>query len=427
MKLSVLGLGVFLGLAAAAAAAPATSNSSDGVTFYHWWTSASELAAVDALVEGFKKQYPGVSVHPLPVDSHGGGRRIFTVIRAAATGKQPPDAFQVHAGGPLQPYFAAQLLSPIDDVWKKEGLEKVVPQMIRTMSSIDGHYYSLPINVHRNNLIWYNKPLLDKHGIDPATLTTWDEFWKAVEKLKDAGVSPPVQMGKNWMGSLALEGIFAGIGATAYEDWVNGRMTKADDRRIIEAFGTLKTYISYANKDHPTTEWDLAIRRVAQGESAFCIMGDWANGEFRLAKQRYGKDYGAFPMPGTKGMYGVAADSFAKTRGTVDPVNSDRFMQFAASHAGQDAFNLVKGSISARTDADPSHYDAYQKTAMADFKAARLIYPNLPSGTHDAYKAGIDDLMLRFHSDLDITKAATTMAQLAERSQKKFIRVWDLD
>ena len=34
------------------------------------------------------------------------------------------------------------------------------------------------------------------------------------------------------------------------------------------------------------------------------MMGDWANGEFRLAKLKYGKDYGAMPVPGTKGLYG---------------------------------------------------------------------------------------------------------------------------
>jgi glucose/mannose transport system substrate-binding protein len=427
MRWSIVGAGVLLAVAAAAGAVPTKSGAADSMSFYHWWTSPSELAAVEALVEGFKKQHPGVAVHPVPVDSHGGGRRIFTVIRTAATGRQPPDAFQVHTGAALQPYFDAGLLSPIDDVWKSEGLEKVVPRIIRTMSSIDQHYYSLPINVHRNNLIWYNKPLLDKHEIDPHALTTWDDLFRAAEKLRDAGVSPPVQLGKNWTLSLAFEGIMAGQGARDYEAWVNGRLTAPEDRRLLQALGTLKTYLSYANKDHATTEWDVAIRRVASGESAFCIMGDWAHGEFRLAKQKYGKDYGAVPVPGTMGMYGIATDSFAKTSGIADATQSDRFMRFAASHAGQDAFNLVKGSISARTDADPSKYDPYQKAAMADFKTARHIYPNLASGTHDAYKAGVDDLMTRFGADLDTVKAAAALAQLASRSQKKFIRVWTLD
>jgi glucose/mannose transport system substrate-binding protein len=101
-------------------------------------------------------------------------------------------------------------------------------------------------------------------------------------------------------------------------------------------------------------------------------------------------------------------------------------MRVAASRAGQDAFNAAKGSISARTDADPTRYDAYQRTAIADFKAARVIYPNLASSTHDAFKLSLDDVMTRFIDDLDVAKAAATIATSAARSKKHFSRAWSL-
>src|SRR6185436_12595793 len=103
----------------------------------------------------------------------------------------------------------------------------------------DGHYYSLPVNVHRNNLIWYNKALIDKHRIDPSTLTTWDAFFKAVDKLEAAGVHNPLQIGENWTASVAFESIMAGLGMPAYEDWINGKITAADDPRLLQAFGIL--------------------------------------------------------------------------------------------------------------------------------------------------------------------------------------------
>ncbi|MGH3646105.1 MAG: hypothetical protein ACRDTM_02860 [Micromonosporaceae bacterium] len=42
------------------------------------------------------------------------------------------------------------------------------------------------------------------------------------------------------------------------------------------------------------------------------------------------------------------------------------------------AFNTRKGSIPARSDADPADYPAYQRAAIADFKRLRLV----PSCAH---------------------------------------------
>ena len=102
---------------------------------------------------------------------------------AAGTGR-PPDAFQVHAGAPLQPYYNAGHLATIDEVWTAADLERSMPAMIRTRSAIDGRYVALPISIHRNNLIWLNKPLLQRHGIDKTKLTSWASLYSAAEKLR---------------------------------------------------------------------------------------------------------------------------------------------------------------------------------------------------------------------------------------------------
>ena len=74
--------------------------------------------------------------------------------------------------------------------------------------------------------------------------------------------------------------------------------------------------------------------------------------------------------------YGVTVDAFLQTHNSPSPANSDYWMRVAASREGQDAFNSLKGSIPARTDPDVSRYDTYQRSAIADFKAARL-YPSV--------------------------------------------------
>jgi glucose/mannose transport system substrate-binding protein len=294
------------------------------------------------------------------------------------------------------------------------------------MSRVGDTYYAVPVDVHRDNLIWYNRALLRRHGIDPASLGTWKAVFAAADELRAAGMRHPLQAGSSWTLTMILEGILAGMGADVYEAFINGRMTDAADPRMVEALGTLKTYLSYVPPDHLGVSWSEAVQRVARGEAALCVMGDWANGELELAGLAYGTDYGAVPMPGTRGMYGATVDAFAQPRGTIAPESSTRLMSVAASREALDAFNGVKGSISPRTDADVSGYGRYQREAIAAFKSATVVYPNVAGGTHDAFKAGLDHALAAFQADGDVGKAAAAIAGLAAGSQNKFTRVWKL-
>jgi glucose/mannose transport system substrate-binding protein len=283
------------------------------------------------------------------------------------------------------------------------------------------------MNVHRTNLIWYNKALLDKNGIDPATLDTWDAFFVAANKLKTAGVAAPIQMGATWTASLVFEGIMASQGLAAYEAWINGRIAAPDDPRVMAALDTFGRYLTYVNADHANLGWDAAIKRVLVGESAFCIMGDWANGESRFAGQKYGKDYGAIPLPGTRTLFGLNVDSFQHPRGLASETNSQRWLALAASREGQDAFNPLKGSIPARNDGDVAKYDAYQRTAIADFKAdAKGLYPGLAQGSPEAYNNRLGDVLTTFMVDHDVKKAALALARATSASAERYTRVWKL-
>jgi glucose/mannose transport system substrate-binding protein len=223
-----------------------------------------------------------------------------------------------------------------------------------------------------------------------------------------------------------VEAIMASQGMAAYEAWINGRLTAADDARLASAFAVLRRFLSYANADHARTDWDAAIKRVIAGEGALCLMGDWADGEFRLARKEYGRDYEAIPVPGTAGLYGVAVDGFAQARGVADPASAQRFLRFAASRAAQDAFCVRKGGVPARLDADASRYGRYQRAAIAELKAARVIYPSLNGAAHDAFKSSLDQVMARFAQDPDVKRGAGELARAAAESQGRFKTVWAL-
>jgi glucose/mannose transport system substrate-binding protein len=406
----------------AAAAEPAPQK----LTFFHWWTSPSESAALNALIKLFSQKYPDVTVFSAPAPGAANIRALFPILKRLESEKQPPDAFQMNAGYAAQVFFDAGLLAPIDDLWASEKLDEVIPPVIRDLNKFEGHYYSVPVNVHRTNVVWYNKPLLDKNGIDPETLTTWDAFFKAVQTIKANGVASPIQVGSNWTANLAFECIVASEGIAVYEDWINGKITAVDDPRLAKALNVFGKYLSFVNKDHGEVTWDAAVRRVMKGEGAFIIMGDYANGEFRVAHMKYGHDYGTILVPGTKGMFGLGIDTFQHPRGIADQTSSMRWLKLAASREGQDAFNPLKGSISARNDSDITKYDPYQRTAIADLKVSKALYPTIGSAVPEAFNSRVGDTLVAFMADQDVEKAATSLAKIAASLAGRYSRTWAL-
>jgi glucose/mannose transport system substrate-binding protein len=291
----------------------------------------------------------------------------------------------------------------------------------------DGRYYVVPLGIHRDNVLWYNEPLLQKHGIDPASLTTWDALFQAARKLREGGVRAPIQIGATWTVVHVFASMMASQGIAGYEDWANGRIREAGDARVRTAFELLKEYVSLANEDHVDLDWDVAIGRVARGEAAFAIMGDWANAVFQHAGLELDRDYGARLVPGTEGMYGVTLDGFARPARLAHPQNAERWLRLAASREGQDVFNTRKGSIPARTDADVTRYDAYQRGAIEDFRRARLLFPGFGTAMPDAYQAEMQAVMNAFLANRDVRRAEGALAAATRRVAASYTRLWALD
>jgi len=407
--------------------APKEKEEVNALTVFHWWTSGGEKKAIDALASVFMEKYPNVAYMPTSVTG-GAGYTMLPVIKSLVLAGEAPDAFQMHAGYEGKPYFDAGLLEPIDYIWT-DDLKAVVPDVVEDMCKFDGHYYAVPVNIHRVNVVWYNKHLLDANGIDPDTLTTWDKFFAACDKLKAAGIEHPIQMGQTWTAAHVFEQIVASEGIDFYEDWVNGKVTSASDPKLLDALNIFKKYMSYVNPDHANLTWDDATKRIIRGEGAFNIMGDWANGEFYVAGMEYGVDYGTFPVPGTGDMYGLCIDCFQHPKGVAHPTNSDRWLRVVASKEGQDAFNPIKGSISARTDSDITKYGAYQKSAIEDFKTVKYMFPSVVhgSGAPEAFKVKLSDIISEFVTDLDVDKAASALTSYTTEISDEYTVVWSLD
>ncbi|MFW9972312.1 MAG: ABC transporter substrate-binding protein, partial [Candidatus Odinarchaeota archaeon] len=418
--------GIVGGISYAVFATP--EGEKDFLEIYHWWTSGGEKEAISALVAVFEDLYPDTTVIQSPVTG-GAGFAMLPVIKSLVLAGEAPDAFQMHAGYEGKPYYDANLLEQIDHLWTAE-LKAVIPDVVESMNMFGGHYYSMPVNIHRDNIVWYNKHLLDASGINPATLTNWTAFFAACTKLEtDNTGMDAISMGETWTAAHAFEQIVASRGIAFYEDWINGLVTSATDTNLVGALTTFEEYLGYVNDDHAVISWDEATKRVINNISAFNIMGDWANGEFFTLNQTFGVDYGVFEVPGTGDMYGLTIDCFQHPKNVAHPKNSDRWLEVVSSKAGQDAFNPIKGSISARTDADLTKYGPYQQSAVNDFKAVTYMYPSVVhgSGAPESFKVKLSDIMSAFVVDKNKNKAATDLTAYTVTISDEYTVVWALD
>ncbi len=421
--------------------APTPEGEVDALEIYHWWTSGGEAAAITALVDEFIALHPDTTVQQVQI-AGGGGFEMRVKIKTLMLAGQPPDTFQIHNGYEWKIFYDAGLLNNIDPIWTT-ALKAAVPDVVEDISKgPDGHYYAVPVNIHRSNVLWFNYEILNDTGIDPATLTTWPAFWAACDAIianPNYTITAPVAMGEQWTAAHAFEQVLASVGIDTYEAWINGEIDSTSATHyadLVTACEIYKTLTTYINSDWAGKSWDSAIAKLlaATPTAAFAIMGDWANGEFFQAEWDHGVDYGTIGVPGTGNMYGLVVDCFEKPKNILHPTAVDNWLGVVASKDGQDAFNPLKGSISARTDANISKYGAYQQSAIADFNTidaspTSYMFPSVVhgSGAPEAFNTDFIPLIGALTSGTaTASQTATALAALAATYSSDFIKTWSL-
>ncbi|MDQ0890215.1 glucose/mannose transport system substrate-binding protein [Paenibacillus sp. V4I9] len=364
--------------AASATSAPAATKKQ--VEIFSWWTGAGEEAGLQGLIKLFKGKYADIEVINAAV-AGGAGTNAKAVLASRMQGGDPPSAFQVHGGAELNTgWVAAGKVSPLNDLYDKEGWKDKFPKDLIDMVSKDGNIYSVPVNIHRGNVIFYNKKIFDQNGLKAPT--TFDEFIKVADALKAKGITPLALGDKEpWTATMLFENVLLGeLGADDYKKLWTGEIP-FDDARVKKSLETFKKMLTYVNKDHAARNWQDAAQLVAKGEAAMNNMGDWAKGYFTTdLKLKANEDFGWAASPNTNGTFMVVTDTFALPKDSKDQATAKEFLKVLGSVEGQDVFNPLKGSIPARVDADASKYDIYGKTTIEDFKKSKLT-PSMAHGS----------------------------------------------
>lgn len=332
----------------------------------HWWTSGGESAAVRKFSEAYTAA-GGVWVDTAIAV----GEQARSVAVNRIVGGNPPTAAQFNTTKQFLDLVEQGMLNNVDDVAARDGWDKFLPETVLNVVRVKGHFYAAPVNIHMPAWFWYSKVAFKRAGIadEPKSV---DELFSALDKLKAAGLIPLAHGGQPWQESIVFTAMLANVGGSdlylkVFRDHDAKAIQGAAFKDVLLAFKRLQSYV---DKGAPGRNWNDATAMLITGKAGVQIMGDWAKGEFALANQTPGKDYGCIPGFGPKSAYIIQGDVFVFPKTTnAEAVKAQKMLAgIMLVPATQVEFSNKKGSIPVRTDVDSSKMDMCAQKGLAIMK-----------------------------------------------------------
>ena len=232
---------------------------------------------ITSQMEDFAKLYEEKTGVAVKVITGGGSSDYNTVLKAEMASGREPDIFVIE--GPSSYELWA------DKIYDQAGADWT--QYTAAAYIVDGKVVGFPVAVEGYGMA-YNKSILDKAGIDPATLTNFDAYAAAFEKLDsmkaELGLDMVVSMvagtttGMTWVTGLHNFNVYLTVGNerndTTYIDMVNEG--KVDEERFHQYCQYVDLIFKYSDPDmllNGTQDSQLAA--FANGKAAFYHQGNW--------------------------------------------------------------------------------------------------------------------------------------------------------
>ena len=270
-KLFSLALAAVLALSMLALPASAT----DEVQLSVFQLKVEINEAITNFVNRYSENTPGVKV---TVETLGGGADYGGTLRAKLQANEMPDIFMIEGKGGYE-LWKEYIADMSDADWVKDtDLAYYSPE---------GKAVGFPIGIEGFGL-GYNAEILEKAGIDPATLTTLSATKAAFEKLDgmkaELGLDNVVSVGTSVSGGLwwvTSQHVFNAFYA-GYQDYNDSsvydalRRGEVDQERLTAFANYLK--LLYDNADPNVLEngnYDAQVAAFASGKAAFITQGNW--------------------------------------------------------------------------------------------------------------------------------------------------------
>ena len=402
----------------ASAIALALPVQAEEVEVLHWWTSGGEAAALNVLKQDLEGQ--GIGWKDMPV-AGGGGTEAMTVLRSRVQAGNAPTAVQM-LGFDIQDWAAEGATANLNSLAEKEGWNEVVPAALQRFSKFEGDWVAAPVNVHSTNWVWANKQILNELGYS-APPASWDDFMALLAKAKSKGYTALAHGGQAWQDATIFDGVVLSTGGSYFyqKAMIDLDADALGSSTMKTVFDRMRQLRGYVDSNFSGRDWNLASAMVIENKAAVQIMGDWAKGEFLNAGKKPGEDFMCFRVPGTQGMVTFNSDQFVMFNvGDAGKESQLAMAQAVMSPKFQSAFNVVKGSVPARTDVPNTDFDACGKKGMRDLAEAAASGMLMGSMAHGhaapaSVKNALYDVVTNhFNSSMSSSDAVTQLVNAIE-------------
>jgi raffinose/stachyose/melibiose transport system substrate-binding protein len=307
-------------------------------------TGSPVYAEMKTLVDTYQQE-TGTSID-LSIDGTESYEKEMKVRMASSN---LPDVFSTH-GWSLLRY--SPFLEPLtDQSWVKDvntGLDSA-------MKDSDGNIYALPIEYTVTGLS-VNFDVLEEAGVDPDSITTWDDFDAAAAKVKAAGKTAIACSGKgSGAGNIAD---FIASGAFADDQlasFTNGDfLSDAWTGNVLDRVADWSEK-GYFNPDYSSATDDDVARLMGQGEAAFAMRQPSAlQAALDLNPDA---NIGFIPMPTDSGqgylVGGEGVNAYGVSKTSENKEAALAFLDFLAQPENATALAEATGTYSGLTTADP--------------------------------------------------------------------------
>jgi glucose/mannose transport system substrate-binding protein len=355
---------------------PACAGGADFEVFHYLATraDAQRVAVLRDAVRSAGYEWKDFTV------SQGWTGRGESMLRFRVQSQNAPAAAMMKT--PFMHHWAASgALLPLDQVAAAQRWDEVLPKAIADSVKYQGHYYAVPLTIHRVNWLWINERILKESGA--AVPTTWEEFFVTAEAMKRKGYAAVAYYGRDTQNLLLFESIALGIGGPAFhrkalEEYDAAELGGPVMERVLLTYRRIKSYTEQPSDARISMERQS---KFETGKVGMHLMGDWANPAFYPRDKAVSFKCLCVAAPGSDGSFLFTSDSLAMFRGAGAKALQGQ-LGFAAavmSPAAQHEYSLRKGSIPARQGDDLDGYHGCALKTAAAFRAATLANTLLPA------------------------------------------------
>ena len=369
----------------------------------HWWTSGGESAAVAE----FAKAVNASGDKWVDGAIAGSGAVARPIIISRILGGNPMGATQLNPGKDADDLVKAGLLEDISDVAKAGDWEHILrPASQLASCTIDGKVYCVPVNLHSGQWMWTNRKVYEDAGIKPPQ--NWNEFVATAPALQAKGIQP-LSLAQGWPVGLLVNDVVVALAGVdnfvkVYKDRDLAIAGGPEFTKVYEALAAVRKFVP---ADKMVPQWNEAVGLVIQGKAGANIMGDWAGGEFQVAKMVAGKDYDCLPGLGVTPVLDTGGDVFYFPK-NKDPKVTAAQKKMAATLVTKEvqvAFILKKGSLPMRADVDLAAANDCMKKGLAILDHSKAVFPGTIQMIDRDSLNQIDDLNTAFMADPNMKPA----------------------